>query len=81
MCVCVCAAVQSVYLQSLQSFVVNVSKTTDEEPEVFRQIAQKSLCLPDGVYSLKLKFRPGHSVIGEEGPALDTALEGTLPSF
>lgn len=33
------------------------------------------------VYSLKLKFRPELSVIGEEGPALDTALEGTLPSF
>lgn len=33
------------------------------------------------VYSLKLKFRPERSVIGEEGPALDTALEGTLPSF
>lgn len=30
-------------------------------------------------YSLKLKFRPELSVIGEEGPALDTALEGMLP--
>lgn len=42
---------------------------------------QKSLCffrLP--VYSLKLKLRPELSVMGEEGPALDTALEGMLPS-
>lgn len=31
-------------------------------------------------YSLKLKFRPEDSVIGDEGPALDTALEGMLPS-
>lgn len=30
-------------------------------------------------YSLKLKFRPELSVIGEEGPALETALEGMLP--
>lgn len=31
------------------------------------------------VYSVKLKFRPEASVIGDEGPALDTALEGMLP--
>lgn len=36
-------------------------------------------CSRRRVYSLKLKLTPELSVIGEDGPALDTVLEGTLP--
>lgn len=53
--------------------IANVSRRTEEE---------KSLWFTEEpAYSLKLKLRPDGSVVGEEGPALDTALEGMLPSI
>lgn len=55
-----------------------VCRRTNRGLQILSSDTQKSLCF-FFFYSLKLKFRPELSVIGEEGPALDTALEGMLP--
>ena len=60
----------------------NVSRQTRgkvvNSAHILLQISRSCLCF--SAYSLKLKFRPPVSVMGDEGPALDTALEGMLPS-
>lgn len=70
---------------------VNVSSGTEEKMNnSTERTTSQGVCVPgtqksfqrffQTVYSLKLKFSAELSVIGDEGPALDTALEGMLPS-